>query len=276
MKLPMIFFLIMITTSGCDESRAPRSFKSLQDQCGDAELDAKIIVSACRDMMALNPKDRYTKVFAAFNQGRVLARDQNFEAALPFYNEAIRLSPKFFEAFALRGVSNGVLNKLPEAIADFRRATELNPKDSASFGNLGTALERAGDIANAIVAYDKAIELDPNDGAARGGRCWTRVISNFDLDAALEDCDVASKGKVDVANAHNSRGLVHYKRGEFEAAVADYDRSISMNPNVASSFYMRAKSRMKLGQEQTSAADLQKAYALEPNIAERYKKYGVQ
>jgi tetratricopeptide (TPR) repeat protein len=97
------------------------------------------------------------------------AEEQNkrgmiFEA-IKNYNQAIRLDPKFAEAYLKRGLyysTYGVDVDKKKAIEDFDQAMRLDPKLAASaYFNRGIVRAKLKDLKGAIADYEQAMRLDP-------------------------------------------------------------------------------------------------------------------
>ena len=52
--------------------------------------------------------------------------------AIADYTQAIQFGPSYVEAYNNRGLSNEVLGRRAEAIADFRKAQSIDPADRVS------------------------------------------------------------------------------------------------------------------------------------------------
>jgi len=74
------------------------------------------------------------------------------------------------------------VGKAREAIPYFDRAIRLNPRYAEVYTNRGIAWREMGDLSGAIADFDKAIELNPND-RANGDRGITRLVQGKDAEA---------------------------------------------------------------------------------------------
>src|SRR4051812_23069399 len=92
----------------------------------------------------------------AYKQGHALAEQGRPEQAIPYYDSALQMNPKFVAAYNERGPA--------------RRA--------------------GGDIAGSLSDFNRAIELDPHFAEALCNRGLNRLASS-DLPAALEDLNAA-------------------------------------------------------------------------------------
>ena len=75
------------------------------------------------------------------------------------------------------------VGKAREAIPHFDQAIRLNPRYTEAYTNRGIAWREMGDLSGAIADFDKAIELNPNYARAYGDRGITRLVQGKDAEA---------------------------------------------------------------------------------------------
>jgi len=85
----------------------------------------------------------------------------DFDRAIADLSEAIRLDPKYAEAYYLRGVTYRNKGDLDRAIADYSEAIRLDPKLAGAYNNRGNAYKDKGDSDHAIADFSEAIRLAP-------------------------------------------------------------------------------------------------------------------
>lgn len=244
------------------------------EACADPGAPQKAI-AACTRAIESGELDGERLGIVYFNRAASYSNAGDQGKALADLNEALRLLPGSAQAYGMRGIVHGLKGDLDAAIADFTISIDGDPTLVDSFTNRGKALQDKGEFARAIADFNRALQMQPRNAFALNGRCWARGVLNVDLDAALVDCKAGVEaGGPDVANTLNSRGLVHFRRGEYREAIASYDASLQSNPGIASSYYMRGLSKRALG-GQDAQADIDKAVSLEPGVRERYAGYGV-
>jgi tetratricopeptide (TPR) repeat protein len=96
-----------------------------------------------------------------FLQAEEQAKRGYFEKALENFGQAIRLDPKYAEAYFRRGTLRSNFGQKQKAIEDFDQAIRLNPKYAEAYNNRGIARAGLKDLKGAIADYDQAIRLDP-------------------------------------------------------------------------------------------------------------------
>lgn len=115
---------------------------------------------------------------AKFNEGQDAHEKGDFQTALKFYDEAIKIAPEFPEVEFQRGNALLSLKKTGEAEKAFRRAVELREDWTLPMASLGNLLIENNNFAEAEKFLTKAVELDAN---------------NFPAYAALADLRLKTK-----------------------------------------------------------------------------------
>lgn len=136
----------------------------------------------------------------------------DIEGRLADYDEAIRIDPKYAEAYARRGANRSVIGDFDGALEDYNQAIHLAPTLSYAYHNRGLAYEEKKKIREALADYDAAIRCTP-----------------------------------DYIDAYNSRGNLLYNEHHYEAAIADYDKVIELSPKQPFAYFNRGNAKEKLG-----------------------------
>jgi len=131
--------------------------------------------------------------------------DGRHTAALAEIDSGIALSPRYDEAFRLRGRTRIELNEFRQAIQDYGHAISLNPRNSVAFLNRGMAFFRLLELDSALKDFNSAIELEP---------------SNADI--------------------YVNRGTLHVNQARFANALADFQRGIDLDPGAAPAYANKA------------------------------------
>ena len=83
------------------------------------------------------------------------------EKVISYYSRAIKINPKYVEAYNNRGVAYDSKGDYERAISDYNRVILLNPKLAEPFNNRGKTYDDQGDLDRAISDYSQAILLNP-------------------------------------------------------------------------------------------------------------------
>ena len=120
-----------------------------------------------------------------------------FNSAIINFTKAIKLDPKYTNAYLNRGSTYNELKKYPEAIADFTKAIELDPKYVFAYNGRGAAYSALEKYPEATADYTKAIELDPK-----------------------------------YADAYCNRGFAYGIQQKYAEAITDNTKAIELDPSM--------------------------------------------
>ncbi|MEQ9238543.1 tetratricopeptide repeat protein [Coleofasciculus sp. E2-BRE-01] len=242
------------------------------------------------------------------HQGKIQAQEQQSEAAIDYYTQAITYQPQNATAYYYRGKIYANQGKTQSALADLTQAIQLNPQNADAYyqrGNLRLELgDRQGAKADytqvlqrdpnftpawvnrgqvqadlgheqaAIEDYTQAIQLKPNLITAYLKRCRSR--SNLgNQKGAIDDCTTAINLRPNQALAYQNRGLARQRRGDSRGAITDYTVAIQLNPEAADAYYNRGVARQEIEDTLGAIADYTQAIERNPDYALAYYERGL-
>jgi len=85
------------------------------------------------------------------------------------------------------------------------------------------------------------------------------------LEAAMEDYNLAIRLNPEYAKPYNNRGSIKFKQIDYLGAIQDYELAIGLDPCFADAYYNRGLARAKLQDFQGARADLHRAVELDPD-----------
>ena len=95
----------------------------------------------------------------------------NFEKAVEYYTESLKLAPESANAFYNRGKVYALgLKNYKAALQDFTKAIEINPSFAEAYCNRGLTFDKLKEYNSAIADFEKALEINPNLFQAYNGR----------------------------------------------------------------------------------------------------------
>ncbi|WP_457653583.1 tetratricopeptide repeat protein [Rhodocaloribacter sp.] len=101
-----------------------------------------------------------------FVRGMTRAYLDDHEAALRFYQEALRLTPNRPAILSAVAASHAALDDVPTAIFYAEQARALDPANVYYHRQVAELYERSGDVARAAAAYDTLLAAHPGDTRA--------------------------------------------------------------------------------------------------------------
>jgi tetratricopeptide (TPR) repeat protein len=178
----------------------------------------------------------------AFNLlGLSLAMVDRSEDALTAFDQALRVNPRYIEAYLNRAVVLNQLGRIGAAQESMSRAAELGAADETGYpavvanklANAHAALANdyraAGSLDRAIEQYRRALELRPgfSDIRLALGRALVELGRHAEAVAVLDEVLSARPTWLD---AMLLRGLAAYLQGDLDAASNVWDEASSRHP----------------------------------------------
>ena len=151
------------------------------------------------------------------------------EEALAQYARAVKLEPRFADAWYNWGLALTTLERYGEAEKKLSEALKLNPKDSRYHNALGLTFRKRQQNDKAISAFEQAVRLDPNN---------TKAIHNLGgalraekrLEEAKACCaEVIRRNPQQLESWQNLAAILH-EEGENEQAANAYRKLLEIDP----------------------------------------------
>jgi len=187
------------------------------------------LYSAALDRGDLPPE---TQATAHNNRGIAYAQTSRNDEALADFDAALRLNPRYQNAYVNRGDIHHWRGQYEKAIAEYDAAIKLRGRDEVAYYDRGNSYAALGKHLQAIADYDAALRLKKDYQPAYFNRGNSfRAIGRF-ADAAA-DYDAAIKYKPDDVNAVHNRGFVNFFLAHYAAAGEDFQRGAASDPYLA-------------------------------------------
>jgi len=187
-----------------------------------------------------------------FYYNRLTADDTR--KAIGYYEEAIRLDPRYALAYA----------KLSTATADLVAFYGGFPMKEREEGN-----------AKARASAQKALALDPNLAEAHRAQGWIHVLIDFNFSGAEADFRRALELAPQDAAIIASYGWVMSQLGRLDEAVALAQRAIALEPLRYLPYANLALTLTALGRYDEAEAAVSKAIELQPQAAQYYMQLAI-
>jgi tetratricopeptide (TPR) repeat protein len=130
------------------------------------------------------------------------------EKAIEYLNNAIKLQPKYVDAYHLRGINYATLKQFQPAIEDFNEAIRLQPTYIDAYKSRGVTYTTLLQYQRAIEDFNKVISLKPDADAykCRGYVYFNQGNKKLGCSDAKKACDLGNCQLSEVAkNKGNCR-----------------------------------------------------------------------
>ena len=170
------------------------------------------------------------------NLANVLLRQDETEAAIDHYTQALAQDAELAEAHYGLGMAHYARGEAAEALRALRRALALRPDFPKAHINTGVLLEEQGRLAEALDHFRRAVDLVPDDARALNNLVIALARAGR-VDEARTVLEQAQAQQVDLPLARKTlvRTLValaqaQAEQGKWAAAVAFQQQAIALTP----------------------------------------------
>ncbi len=205
---------------------------------------------------------------------------KNVEAAIKYFDDAIKKDPSFALAYA--GLSDASLEMYTKkkdsfwsdkALAAAQQAARLNDKLPEVHVTLGRVFNTTGKTSESIQELNKALQLAPNSDEVYR-RLGAAYMANDNKDDAIRAYQKAIALNPYYWQNHNDLGAAYFRLGENAKALEEFRRVTELEPDNAFGFANLGNAYYREGKWDECIASFQKAIALQPTAAS-YSNLGV-
>jgi len=320
LRLAILIFIVSLVVSACSGGIGPKpTEKEIEINPGEdnsAAVGTPVATPTLRPTPTLTatpdpaaapteaptPTNTLNPYDSLIFEGIQLRVNEQFDAAIAKFTEAIQMDPTNAEGFIQRGITYSNINKQDEAITDFNYAINYNPNSAEAYNARGVAWAQKSQYSQAIKDYNKALELDPNlvkaytnraiaymlqrsyeNGLAdfskvieltpddaeayfNRGQAYNNAFASLQdpsyLDLCIADFTQSLTLRPDQPEAYFNRGFCASLKGNFVRSWEDYSRAIELDNSEALFYLYRAALFPDLGTQEQALADAQRALEL--------------
>ncbi|MGH8413098.1 MAG: tetratricopeptide repeat protein [Gammaproteobacteria bacterium] len=183
--------------------------------------------------------------------------------AIGNYQQAIRLDPKYAEAYA--GLAQAyaashlytnipLTKSLPLAKRAARQALRLNPKLAAAHKVMGMVYALEQKPRRAMKELHHAIELDPNNAVAR--IIYATLLPSSKYKEAQDQYRIAVSLDPNNAFAHYNLGVNYETHGDYKNAMTEYQATLGLAPQLVFARFDLANLYHRNGDDNSAVAIL--------------------
>jgi Flp pilus assembly protein TadD len=261
------FFLILAPSS---------SFIPLQDAIHEHRmylpLAAVVSVVVMGIYSVLGRKSLAVFVAAAVGLGFLTwRRNQDYRDEMTIRLDAVARFPRDPVVHYNLGVTLVRLNRLPEAIEQFKEALELKPDFAWAHYSLAGALARQGRAAEAIEHYKRAYQIQPDYAEAHNNLGFL-LANEGRLPEAIEQFEQVLRIRPDDTDARNNLGATLAQSGRLQEAVEQFELALRFKPDDPGTQFNLGNALLGLGRTQEAMTHYEEAVRLNPGFVEAQKR----
>lgn len=256
---------------------------------GNIEEDHKAAVEVYNSGVQLMTQKKYPEAIPLFENATKLSprfilpwhnlgfchqQLRNYAEAVKAASEALKLDRDFYVAYGVRAHSHYELRKYDEAIQDRTEMIRLKPDSADQYYNRGLGYFMKKDLPKAIEDMSAAVKFNPSYVNAYDYRSKA-YLEQKKYDEAIKD--LAELIRLDPKSVYYPyrRGKVYWEKKDFQSALRDFDEAIKLAPNEPDPYVDRANCKLQLGQYASAVEDSTKALALNPNLVFPHGQLGL-
>jgi len=213
--------------------------------------------------LELNPRN----FEALFNSANILFGQEKIDQAIAMYEKALVISPQTASIHFNLGICASQQNNVNKAIASFEKTVELNPSHTKAYQQLINMHEKQQNYTQALECAKKALALDPYnvDALSRTAAMYKHVE---DFNQAIEMYRRAVK--INPKNVHCILDLANTLNmvDELDEALGCYQQILEINPNIHEALYNFGFTLKKKGEYPKAIQIFKKLIELKPQYAQ--------
>jgi len=166
-------------------------------------------------------------------------KKKNYQEAIKYYDEAIKLNPKYELVWANKGHTLFSMKNYKDALPCYQKWIELRPKLPMALESIGKCYIHLSRYDKAFECLDKAANLGPESWSVWDNR--GRALYNLKrFEEAVSSFNKAIELKNDDYDAYLFRGNCLAQIGKEKDAIGDFDKVLSQQPNHFDAIYNKA------------------------------------
>ena len=207
------------------------------------------------------------------NLGVAFKKSGRLAAAIPHFQNALRLSPNYADAHYNLGMALGQHDQGDQGEWHLRRALAIDPGHAASHQGLARVLSTQGWSEQAIYHLRQAVRLEPYH-PSRVHRLGIALAAAGNLDSALVQYRHTLRLDPEFYHAHNNLGIALRQLGHPHEATGHYRQALELNPDFADGHYNLANVLVDLDDLVAAETHYRQALEINPGYAKAHNNLG--
>jgi tetratricopeptide (TPR) repeat protein len=231
-------------------------------------------VQQCEAALRAEPAHYWSLLLLGYCQANLGQREQDFVAAATAFTGCILKRPEHAQAYLGRGNAYRKLQRMDEAVADYREATRLRPGYTAAHHNLASALAEQGKHTEAETEFREALRLRPDFPAAHYGLGALLMFQRKHAEAEAEFRQALAR-RPDFPEARNGLASALAGQGKLAEAEAEYREALRLRPDFPAAHNNLAMALYRQGKHAEAEAEYRQALRLRPDYNDAHNNLAV-
>jgi tetratricopeptide (TPR) repeat protein len=144
------------------------------------------------------------------------------------FAKSAQLNKNDVDSYLKLGQVQQAMGKPYHALSTWSEGARENPKEVAFYTARGLLYAQENDHESAKSCYEMALQLKPGDAGISNNLAYALLLTNGNLNRALELAQSARRGMPGSPEAADTLGLVLYQKGNYESAIDMFQEAIRL------------------------------------------------
>ncbi len=228
-------------------------------------------IEICQKALKLNPK--YAEAY--YTIGTANKMKGYYDIALKNFEECLKLDSKIYLAHAHIGSIYYTKGDFKKALEEYNKALAEIKHFPTLYNHRGLTYLMMGDYKKALKDFNAAIEEDKEDPAGYDNKAFTYIFLEK-YEKAEKNIKKALKIDDEFASAYETRGILELCYGKPQRAILDFEKALRWEKNRPLSYYYIALAQKYMGKDYEEA--IKKAIQIDKDgegltVLKRLSKY---
>lgn len=210
-----------------------------------------------------------------FNQGVLLEKQGQDNAAMQNYEEALKIRADYVPAMSNLGALLAKVGRPNDAIQILEHAVSLDPNQPNVHNNLGGALKMVGRLEEALRHFQSELELTGTEQAGVQLNMGITLQALGRPKEAVQRYQQVLRIEPDSFDAHMYWGSLLLQQNQVEQAVMHFERAVEFAPDLAHGYSNLGVALLRQKRFAEAAGNFEKAIQISPDYAVAHKNLGL-